>query len=48
MLTVTLTDAGRAMQDEALAVPGKIAGCIDLEPAEAQQLYSLLYKVLGE
>ena len=47
-LTVTLTDAGLALRDQALAVPGKMGSCIRLSPEEAYTLYTLLYKLLGE
>ena len=43
---ITLTDEGRALQEKAKDVPGKVAGCIDLPPEKAQQLYSLLYELL--
>ena len=45
-LIVRLTDAGRALREEALEVPVQMAGCVCLEPAEAQELYRLLYKLL--
>ena len=45
-LIVRLTDAGRALQDKAIEVPYKMAGCVRLEPEEAQELYRLLYKLL--
>ena len=48
VLMVELTDEGRALQDRALSVPGRIAGCITLTPEEAAELYRLLYKVLRE
>ena len=47
-LTVTLTDAGLALRDQALAVPGKMGSCIRLSPEEAYTLYTLLYKLLEE
>lgn len=46
-LLVSLTEAGRALKDRALAVPGKVAGCVRMEPQEAQALYALLYRLLG-
>jgi len=48
VLRVELTDAGRALRERALSVPGQIAGCITLDPAEAAELYRLLYKILLE
>ena len=46
VVIVTLTDEGRALKERAKEVPGKVAGCIDLPPEKAQQLYVLLYELL--
>lgn len=46
ILMVELTTVGEALRDEALSVPGNIAQCIHLNPDEAAQLHSLLYKLL--
>ncbi|MBO6014471.1 MAG: MarR family transcriptional regulator [Oscillospiraceae bacterium] len=46
VVLITLTDEGRALQEKAKDVPGKVAGCIDLEPEKAQMLYTLLYELL--
>ncbi len=43
---VTLTQSGRELQEEAKDVPAKVAGCIDLPPEKAAQLYELLYELL--
>ncbi len=48
VVVVTLTEAGRALQEKAKDVPGKVAGCIDLTPEKAGQLYSLLYELLDK
>ena len=48
VLMAELTDAGRALRERALSVPGQVAGCIRLDPAEAAELYRLLYKILAE
>lgn len=45
-LIVRLTAEGEALKDQALAVPYKMAGCVRLEPEEAQDLYRILYKLL--
>lgn len=45
-VTVRLTETGWALRDKALEVPGKVAGCVRLDTAEALQLYALLYKLL--
>ena len=46
VVMVSLTDAGRCLMAEAKAVPEQIVSCIKLDPADAQQLYRLLYKLL--
>ena len=47
-VTVSLTEAGWAMRDKALSVPAQVGRCIKLDGAEAMELYTLLYKLLGE
>ena len=44
VLMVEVTDKGFALREEAKSV----AACTNLTPEEAQTLYKLLYKVLGE
>ena len=46
VVVVTLTEEGRALQEKAKDVPGKVADCIDLPPEKTRQLYSLLYELL--
>ena len=46
VVVITLTEAGRALQEKAKGVPAKVAGCIDLPPEKAQTLYGLLYELL--
>ena len=46
VVEITLTDAGRALQEKAKDIPRQVAGCIDLSPEKAQTLYSLLYELL--
>ena len=46
IVEITLTEAGRALQEKAKDVPGHVAGCIDLPPEKAQMLYALLYELL--
>lgn len=43
---LSLTEAGKALRDKALHIPGKVEDCIPLTQEEAQTLYKLLYKVL--
>lgn len=45
-LIITLTEAGRALRDKAIAVPEEIAKVTNLTAEEAAMLYCLLYKVL--
>ena len=46
VVVITLTEAGRALQEKAQDVPAKVAGCIDLPPEKVQALYGLLYELL--
>ena len=46
IVEITLTEAGKALQEKAKDIPGKVAGCIDLSPEKAQMLYALLYELL--
>ena len=46
VVVVTLTEAGRALQEKAKDVPGLVAGCINLPTEKAQALYALLYELL--
>ena len=46
IVEITLTDAGRSLQEKAKDVPGKVASCIDLPPEKARMLYALLYELL--
>ncbi len=46
IVEITLTEAGRALQERAREVPGRVASCIDLPPEKAQALYALIYELL--
>ena len=46
VVLITLTEAGRALQEKAKDVPAKVAGCVDLSPEKARTLYALLYELL--
>ena len=46
-LIVTITENGEQLKDRAADIPQKMSCCVSLEKNEAQQLYALLYKVLG-
>ncbi|MCR4963732.1 MAG: MarR family transcriptional regulator [Firmicutes bacterium] len=46
VVEITLTEAGRLLQEKAKDVPKKVAGCIDLPPEKIRTLYALLYELL--
>lgn len=45
---ISITAAGDRLKDEAVKIPEKMKGCISLEPHEAEELYSILQKILGD
>ena len=47
VVEIALTEAGRALQEQAKDIPGHVASCIDLPPEKAQTLYALLYELLA-
>jgi DNA-binding MarR family transcriptional regulator len=46
VVVISLTEAGRALQEQAKDVPAKVASCLALPPEKAQTLYTLLYELL--
>lgn len=48
VLTVEITPEGEALREQAADIPGRMASCVNLDPEESAQLYTLLYKMLGE
>ncbi len=48
VVLVSITDQGRDLQEKVKNIPMHIAEHISLTPQEAEQLHSLLYKVLGQ
>lgn len=46
VVTVSLTDAGRALKERAKEIPLKVGSCIRLSEEEARGLYVLLYQLL--
>lgn len=46
-LIVTITPAGRALEEEAMVVPRKMGACVHLEKEDAAALYRLLHKLLA-
>ena len=47
VVTVSLTEEGRALQKKCLDIPEKVGNCVCLSPEESETLYHLLYKILG-
>ena len=47
-LVVTVTETGMALRERAADIPLQMAGCTDLTPEEAAELYRLLYRILGK
>lgn len=47
VLLIEVTEAGEALRDEALPIPGQMACHVHLSPEESKALYGLLYKLLG-
>ncbi|MBR3631154.1 MAG: hypothetical protein IKN55_11890, partial [Oscillospiraceae bacterium] len=42
----TLTDKGRALQEQARSIPLQVGSCVRMAPEKAKQLYALLYELL--
>ncbi|MBR5113307.1 MAG: MarR family transcriptional regulator [Clostridia bacterium] len=47
VVSIYLTEEGRELREKALCVPEAVGKCVKLSPDEAMQLYTLLYKLLG-
>lgn len=47
-LIIQLTQKGLKLKDEVKDVPLKISKCVNLDKEEAEELYRLLYKILGK
>lgn len=45
-LIVRITTQGEELKGTAVNVPAQLGACVNLEPAEAAELYRLLYKIL--
>lgn len=48
VLNVAITEVGESLKEKAVEIPGKIGGCVALEPEDALKLYELLQKLLGK
>ena len=46
LLTLTVTESGKALREKAVSIPPAVAGCVGLTPEEFQTLYILTYKAL--
>ncbi|MCR5214815.1 MAG: MarR family transcriptional regulator [Eubacterium sp.] len=44
---ITITDKGMKLRDKMLKVPASMGGCVNLPQEEAETLYKILYKILG-
>lgn len=47
-LVVSITDAGMELREKAVDIPAKIGGCIQLDEQDAEQLYLIVKKILGQ
>lgn len=47
VLIAAITESGEQLQEKAVDIPAKLAGCIPLNGQDAAELYKLLYKILG-
>ena len=48
VVVITLTEAGRALQEKAKDIPRRVAACVELPPERAKLLYELLYELLEQ
>ena len=47
VVTVSLTEKGKDLQEKAKLIPLQVAGCIGLSPEMAKGLYSALYELIN-
>ena len=47
VVTVSLTEKGKDLQEKAKLIPLQVAGCIGLPPETAKGLYSTLYELIN-
>ena len=47
VLNVGLTEEGERLKEKAVCIPAKMRECFGLSDSECEQLYSLVYKLLG-
>lgn len=46
-MTISLTEKGMQLREDAVTVPEKMGSCVDLSRDEIFTLYNILYKILG-
>ena len=46
-LVVTITEEGEKLKEHAVCIPSKIGSCVNLTAKDAEVLYTLLYKIIG-
>lgn len=47
-VNITITEAGEQLKKKAVDIPAQMGSCMPLSMEEAQTLYTLLYKLLGQ
>ncbi|WP_027728967.1 MarR family winged helix-turn-helix transcriptional regulator [Treponema sp. C6A8] len=47
IVMVAITKEGEALREKASSVPKKIGSCVNLSQQEAETLYKILYKIIG-
>ena len=47
VVRIAITDEGEALKERAVEVPSQIGNCLNINPEEAQSLYTILYKIIG-
>lgn len=48
VVRVRLTEQGWRMRETVQDIPARVSGCVRMQPADAKQLYDLLYKLMAE
>ena len=48
VVILRLTEAGRALKEQARDIPRRAGGCVSLSPEDALTLYRLLYQILEQ
>ena len=47
-LILTLTKEGEALKEQAVAIPRKMAGCVNLSESDAMELYRILHQMMSQ